>query len=303
MTAVITGGSGFIGSWLIDELLKHNYQVIAIVRNKNSILHEYIDNENFSTVMFEDCEHLIYQNEKKIDVFFHLAWGGVTPEEKNNFPLQVENIILAEKMIRLAKNLNCKRFIAAGTVAEYVFSDKVMDVYEKQTPNDIYGAAKVSCHYFLDILSRQLNQPFIWTVIPSTYGERRRDNNIITYTIRSLLRGDIPKYGSLEQMWDFLYVSDVAKALRLIGEKGRLDRIYGIGSGIHRPLREYICEIRDLIDSNLKLDIGVNTNMSTQTFSSCVNIEQLCNDTGFKPEVTFKEGIKRTIEYLRNELS
>lgn len=175
-----------------------------------------------------------------------------------------------------------------------------MDVNARQTPNDIYGAAKVSVHYFLEVLSKQLKQDFIWTVIPSTFGERRTDNNIITYTIRTLLAGEKPSYGNLEQMWDFLYVSEVARALRMIGEKGVAGKTYGIGSGIYKPLKGYITAIRDIIDPSLELGIGDYPNMSEQTSSSCVNTYELIKDTGFIPQVSFEEGIRRTIEFFKH---
>ena len=114
-------------------------------------------------------------------------------------------------------SLKTKKFIGIGTVAEYSFCESIMDVNAKQTPNDMYGAAKTAVHYLLETRARILKMPFIWTVIPSTFGEGRRDNNIITYTIMSLLRGEKPEYGYLTQMWDFLYVKEVVRALRYIG--------------------------------------------------------------------------------------
>ena len=136
-------------------------------------------------------------------------------------------------------------------------------------------------------------------VIPSTFGERRHDNNIITYTITSLLKGQKPTYGNLNQMWDFLYVKEVVRAIYLIGEKGKTEKVYGIGSGEYRPLKDYIEIIRDLIDPELPLGIGDVPALSEKTFSSCVNIYDLSKDTGFIPQISFYEGIKKTIEYYK----
>ena len=114
---------------------------------------------------------------------------------------------------------------------------------------------------------------YLGSFYPSTFGAGGgRGNNIITYTICTLLKKQKPRYGDLEQLWDFLYVTEVAKALRLIGEKGKPGKIYGIGSGQYRKLREYVEEIRDCIDPQLELEIGVLPDMTAKTFSSCVNI-------------------------------
>lgn len=83
------------------------------------------------------------------------------------------------EMLELAYGLGAKRFIATGTVAEYSFCKDVMDVNAKQTPNDLYGAAKTATHYMLETWARQLKIPFNWAVLPSTYGEGRKDSILL----------------------------------------------------------------------------------------------------------------------------
>lgn len=301
--AIVTGGSGFIGSWLIQELLKNEVSVAIIVRNKENLLPSIKDSSKVTIIEkgIEEISEDDFEQPLSYDVFFHLGWGGVAPEQKNDIDIQLNNITMSLHALEVANKIGCKKFIASGTVAEYVFCDDVMDVNAKQTPNDMYGAAKVSAHYFLEVRARQLRQPFTWMVIPSTFGERRHDNNIITYTINTLLNGEKPKYGNLTQMWDFLYVGEVARAIYLIGENGKSEMVYGIGSGEYRPLREYIEMIRDLINPKLELGIGEVPSLSAQTFSSCVNIDDLVRDTGFIPKISFKEGIIKTIQYLKEK--
>lgn len=101
------------------------------------------------------------------------------------------------EMLEYAHLIGAAKFIEICTVAEYSFCESIMDVNAKQTSNDMYGAAKTAVHYLLETRARLLKMPFIWTVIPSTFGEGRRDNNIITYTILSLLRREKPEYGYL----------------------------------------------------------------------------------------------------------
>ncbi|MBO6205817.1 MAG: NAD(P)-dependent oxidoreductase [Lachnospiraceae bacterium] len=303
MKAIVTGSTGFIGSWLTLELLNNNYQVVGVVRNSNKLMPEIKNHPNFSCINKDICSLKSTDFiENEYDVFFNLGWAGVSPEQKNSIDMQLSNITMSLNAIQVCKELNCRLFVSSGTVAEYALTTDVMDLGAKQKPNDIYGATKVAVHYYLEVRARQLNQPFIWTVVPSTFGERRIDNNIITYTIRSLLNNVKPQYGTLEQMWDFLYVSEVVRALRLIGEKGKTGKVYGIGSGEYRPLKEYIETIRDIINPNLDLGIGEIPSFSKQSFSSCVNIYDLIHDTGFKPEISFSEGIKRTIEWFQLSL-
>mgnify|MGYP002509689483 CR=1 FL=1 len=296
--AIVTGATGFIGSWLVQELLENVYSVTVVVRDRTRLLSDF---ERSCEVIEKDISAITSKDIGSCDIFFHLAWSGVVSDKKNSLDIQLENIRGSMNVLESASEAGCGVFIATGTVAEYALCDDVMDMTERQTPNDFYGAAKVSTHYFMEVRARQLRQPFIWSVVPSTFGERRSDSNIVTYTIKALLAGEKPSYGDLNQMWDFLYVKDVVKALRLIGEKGIPDKVYGIGSGEYKTLRDYITRIRDVINPNLTLGIGENVKQNEKSFSSCVNNYDLKKDTGFQPEYSFEDGIQRTIQYFRKQ--
>lgn len=299
--AVITGGTGFIGSWLIDKLVSEGVEVTVLVRNPEKALKALTLQHSLVKIVEYNSEEYqkLYRTDKDADVFYHLAWEGVSTRLKNESDLQLNNIRFSLEMLKLAFDLRVKRFIGTGTVAEYAFSENILNVNGRQTPNDMYGAAKTATHYMLETMARNLQVPFNWAVIPSTFGEGRREDNIITYTIISLLRGQRPQYGHLMQMWDFLYVKEVVRALYLIGEKGKVNKTYGIGSGIFKPLKDYIEQIRDIINPDLELGIGEIPSLSDKTFSSCVSIYDITKDTNFVPEVTFDEGIRRTISYYR----
>lgn len=298
-TVIITGATGFIGRWLLSDLIKNNIDITVLVRDKDKIQSCYRDKIKIYESEYFDYDKLEIQL-KEYDVFFHLAWSGTASEDKDKIDIQLKNIDIALASLTLAKKLKCKKFIATGTVAEYAFCEQIMDFSQRQTPGDVYSAVKTSVYYLLKVLTKKADIGFIWAVLPSTYGEGRNNNNIITYTIVKLLNGEYPLYGSLEQLWDFLYVKEVARALRLIGERGISGKIYGIGSGQYRKLKDYIYMIRDLIDPSLKLGIGELPEMSKKAFSSCVGIYDLIRDTNFKVEIGFEDGIKNTIEYYKN---
>lgn len=300
---IVTGGTGFVGKWLTAELTKQGIEVIVLAR-KHSVKEESLNGSRVKYILYdsEEYERLAVEEQGNIDVFYHLAWGGVSAEEKNDCEIQLNNIGFSVKMLELAGLLKVGKFIATGTVAEYSMCESIMDVNARQTPNDMYGAAKTATHYMLETRARMLKIPFIWAVLPSTFGEGRRDSNIITYTIVSLLRKEKPCYGDLMQMWDFLYVAEVARALRYIGEKGITEKNYAIGSGIFKPLKNYIETIRDIIDPALPLGIGEVPSLSKKAFSSCVSIYDLTKDTGYIPEIGFEEGIRRTIPYYREKM-
>lgn len=297
---ILTGATGFIGKWLVRDLIEAGVDVTIIRRNRSKIDSFFHEKVHIYESEYQNYEELQIP-ESGYDAFYHLAWDGVASEFKDSLDIQKRNIDMSVAALNLAKRLKCRKFIATGTVAEYAYCERIMDFSQRQTPNDIYGAMKVSVYNLLNVLSRKNGIDFIWAVLPSTYGEGRDNDNIITYTIEKLLNNEKPVYGSLEQLWDFLYVKEVARALRLIGESGKADKIYGIGSGQCRQLKDYIHVIRDMINPKMELGIGELSHMSDKAYSSCVGIYDLIKDTNFQVEIGFEQGISNTIMYYREK--
>ena len=303
MNAIITGATGFIGSWLAIELLNNGYNLTLIVRNRKKLVDEINKRKNVELIEKDiiDLSASDFSLER-YDCCFNLAWEGVSSCQKDNLEIQLGNINNAIHLIEVCSRIKCLRFVSAGTVAEYALCNDIMDYSLKQTPNDIYGATKAAVHYYLEVRARQLGIPFNWIILPSTFGERRTDDNIITYTITSLLKQKKPLFGDLNQLWDFLYVGEVVKALRLICEKGKTNKTYGIGSGDFRTLESFICTVRDLINPKLELGIGEIKSMNSRSNSSCVNNFDLILDTGYKCSIDFEAGIKKTIDWYKMSL-
>ena len=303
---ILTGANGFVGRHLLKCLLNHSVEVYAVVRkikpmpelgdmykSVHWIEGDLYDDGNTVSLKLES------QGASGADCLYYLAWSGVASEKKNDYDEQIKNITIAKNIIMIGKALDVEKIINLGTVGEYVSLDGLINEKWVPSPADIYGAVKVSVRHLISVQADLNNIRVINTILCSTYGEYRCDDNVISYTIKKLLKGECPEYGSLEQMWDFLYIEDAVSALYLIGEKGISGKTYSIGSGIYRPLYEYIENIRDMIDPGLKLGIGKLGNKYEKVMNSCVDTFQLQRDTGFKPEYSFSDGIKNTIEYLR----
>lgn len=150
------------------------------------------------------------------------------------------------------------------------------------------------------LLASQLGIKHIWPRIISIYGPGDAESTMIISTIRALLNGEVPSLTKGEQQWDFLYSKDCAVALRLLGEYGKDGEIYCIGRGETDSLCHYIEQLRDEIDPSLKLGIGDLPYRENQVMKLDVDISNLVRDTGFSPKFTFKEGIRETIEWCKN---
>ena len=304
---IVTGASGFVGKHLVRELLSHDVEVYALAGTADSD----IPDEGEACVHWikgrfpEDTEsirdEILRLGGEAADCMYHLAWCGVAGDQKDDYKLQLSNMDIGMSALSVCEECSCRRFVYLDTVGEYVSVDGLINERQTPSPGDIYGAMKLSVGTVLAVQAGKKQIDMIRAILSSTYGEYRGDQNVITYTIKMLLAGKRPKFGRLEQMWDFLYVKDAAKALYLVGEKGIAGKTYSVGSGKYRKLYQYIMQIRDQIDPSLELGIGELGNRYEKIHNSCVDTFQIQKDTGFYPEYSFREGIDRTIRFYRTE--
>ena len=303
--AVITGASGMIGLALIRTLLKEEVEVLAVVR-PGSLFNKRIPiNEKISIV---ECEisHLS-DLPKKInvccDAFFHLAWGGTYGDSRNNLYGQLENVKYTLTAVEAAEKLGCSVFLGAGSQAEFgrVTDQTKLSDRIPTHPDNGYGIAKLCAGQMSRAMCKEFHIRHVWTRILSVYGPCDKPHTMVMSGIISMLKGDRPKYTKGEQMWDYLYCDDAARALYLAAEKGRDGGIYCIGSGEVRPMREYIRTIRDITNPKMELLFGEIPYYDHQVMYLCADMADLKKDTGFCHMVTFEEGIRRTVSWCREQ--
>lgn len=302
-SVIISGGDGFIGSHMAKYLASVGYNVFAIVvpnnPNTKSIQNiqgvTIIEGDLFNTNSFINA--LPYNP----IAFFHFAWIGVAPEQRKNMEVQKKNIDLTINAVMLANSIHAQKFIFPGSTFEYSYSGAVINRYACPSPQDAYGATKISAKYYSQILCEENGIDYIYCVISGIYSEDRIDNNVITYTIKSLLQGKKPALTKLEQKWDYVYIDDVIEAFECIIRKGKSNAFYVIGHGDNCPLSDYIYTIRDLIDKDLPLGIGEISYQNDIIPMSCVDLTELKEDTGFEPKVPFKIGIVNVIDKIKEK--
>ena len=233
------------------------------------------------------------------DVFYHFAWGGTTGDGRNDCEIQEKNIRYALDAAALAKRFGCSAFVGAGSQAEYGRVEGNLNSQTPAFPENGYGMAKLCAGQMTRLYCRQAGMRHVWTRILSIYGPGDGAGSMVMSAIHRLLAGETPAFTKGEQQWDYLYSGDAAKALLLLGEKGHDGGVYCLGSGKARPLADYIGMIRDAIDPRLSVALGAVPYAPGQVMYLCADIAKLKEDTGFAPEVSFEEGIKKTIMWVK----
>lgn len=299
---LIIGANGFLGNKLTRYLLEKGFEIVALVPagfdySNVSCLSE-VSCVEFSFGSLEELDQI--QLIKGVDTIYNMAWIGVNAKDRNNASLQLSNVKCNLEVAEFAKRNGITRLIVPGSAAQYACSGRVIDGTGTPAPSDLYSAAKVATYYYIRTYCSLNGIELIWPLVTSIYGTGRDDNNLLSYVIKSFLKGEKPLTTKLEQRWDYLHVSDLIHALYLLGEKGKGGLLYPIGSGESRQLREFVMIIRDLINPELPIGIGEVPYKSDQIDNQVLDITALVEDTGFRVEYTFEEGIKNTIDYFKN---
>ena len=301
---ILTGATGMIGVAILNECAVRGIEAAAVIR-PDSDRRKRIPDSKFIKVVecrLEEIEKLPSISGDGFDAFYHLAWADTDKNGRNDAIKQNRNIEYTLQAVKAAQKIGCGIFVGAGSQAEYGRVSKPISEDFPPAPETAYGAPKLSAGKLSAELCNQFGIKHVWTRIFSVYGPNDSTATMIMYCIGKLLKKEKPLLTKCEQMWDYLYCSDAAKALLLAGEKGRDGSVYNIGSGICRPLIEYVKILRDAVDPVLELGIGEIEYGRGQVMHLCADISKIKKDTGFKSAVNFEHGIKETIKWCRENL-
>lgn len=305
--AIVTGATGFIGKFLLRELLSQGVEVIAVIR-KNSNNFAMISSLPVRVI---ECDLVAMRNlpqlisDRDIDTVFHIAWQGVSDADARNEEVQLQNLKSTLDLIDSAKEMNIKTFVGAGSIHE---AEAIVEMSQDKPVDNMgfmYKTCKTAAHWMGKAKAGKYGIRFFWPLI-NTYGEEEKSARLINTVIRKVLAGESPALSHGEQYYDFVHVSDVAHALFLIAEKGVDGKNYVISSGKVQKLKEYLKVVgriaNEMSDNDFEVELGFGeiannvVYLPEKTFDST----SLQKDTGFKPVISFETGICRTVIWIKN---
>ena len=295
---VVTGGSGFLGSRVVDVLQKRGAKNIVIPRSS-------------------DCDLRIQSNCEKItrnaDIVFHLAAkvGGIGLNREFPGQLFYDNLIMGVNLMEEARKNKVEKFISLGTICSYPkftplpFSeDSIWDGYPEET-NAPYGLAKK----MLLVQSQAYKQEYGFksiTVFPTNlYGPNDsfddKKSHVIPALIKKIYQAKKNKSDFID-LWgdgtptrDFLYVDDAAEGIVLAAEKYDKSDPVNLGTGKEISIKELAELLLRLMHAQLK--INWQKEKPSGQPRRCVDPTRAFREFGFKPKISLEEGLQRTIEW------
>lgn len=296
--AVVTGANGFVGSALVKELIRQGTKVFALDIEGNTQNLPDSPLITFHAFQLEEAEKIEeIMPDRDIDTFYHFAWAGSAGAARADTELQLRNAQWTVDCLRAAKKLGCRRFVNAGSIMEKETIEAVFCAGNKPGLGYIYGSGKLAAHTMCKSVAADIGIELVWAMITNAYGVGEKSPRMVNTTIQKCIRGEAPQFTAGTQNYDFVYIDDVARAFRMIGEKGKPFCEYLIGSSYAKPLKEFLLEMKDAIAPELEFIFGdipfTGVNLPLSEFD-CSKTEE---DTGFKAEISFAEGCRRTRDW------
>lgn len=297
---IITGADGFIGSYTVQKFLDQGKHVLAIdmgpepkrLKPNNNLEYQQCDISD-TKAMLEKIEH------GKYDTFIHFAWVGSAGPGRVDYNLQMQNAINTVECMKTAKKLFCDRFVCAGTIMEYELEAAMHAQGTRPGMGYIYAMGKLMAHSICKSVAVEIEIDLLWPMITNAYGVGELSPRLVNTSLRKIINHESLQFTAGTQNYDFVYVTDVANAFYLVAEKGKPFCEYMIGSGNARPLKEFLIEMCQACDPEVEVHFGdvpfTGTNLALSTF----DIKAISENCGFKPEISFAEGTKRTMEWLK----
>ncbi len=312
--AIITGATGFIGSRLVRLLLDNNIEVLAIGRkawedvdplrlqsNKN-LTYLSLDMRNINLLANRIKEKKF--KVKKSCVFYHFAWGGEKGLSDFNVGAQLNNVAWAVEVIKIAEFIGCKKFIHVGTMEEVFVKNYLNLDYKKNDEYNrhvVFAVAKKHAREIFKSLSVNSKIDLIFTTNSHVMGPNDYRDSFLQQTLVKLISNTKLEFSSGEQIFDVISVSDCAKAYKLIGEKGKKNAEYWIGSGSPRTLKKYIEIMAQLYPSNRHLEFDKIPYNDIKLKLEDFSIEDLQKDTGFVATQLYEDIVHELYDWLLNK--
>ena len=293
MRVIITGATSMLGGALIEECLAHGAEVVALVRKNSSKIARLPKSKQLTLVEAELTDLHSVQIDLPCDVFYHFAWDGTSKETRDDPQTHLNNIQYTLDAVGLAHRLGCRKFIGAGSQAEYgIYSGKIYPDTRVE-PILSYGIAK----YAAGKLSRKICDrdgiTHIWTRIFSVYGEHDSENTMIQYALRQFRAGKPAQFSAATQQWNYLYEVGAGKIFYLLGEKDVPSGTYCVASEDTRPLKDFILEMQQVYGNGAQCIFAPPSNEKMVSLDP--DITSLVEAIGWRPQTSFAEGIRRAM--------
>lgn len=295
---IVTGATSFIGVHLINKLLQLDFEVYAVIRPNSKNEKRIKEHHNLRIIEVDICntKDIVKFVSDDIYAFYHLAWEGARAPYRDDKVMQEKNYQGAVEAFEVATKLNAVKFIGMGSQAEYGKFNGAVDESYPCNPVTEYGKSKYAAYNELFKLSEKSNIRFYWPRLFSAYGPYDYEKTLVMSCIDKMQTNESIDMTECIQNWDYIYVEDVVNALIRFLEVDCEKGAYNLASGNPRPLKAFVEELKDILQSKSVINYGVIPYGKEGPVSFEPIVKKLEKALDWKAENSFKEGIMKLMK-------
>ena len=255
MKVLVTGATGFIGNYVVKELLKQDCYVIATSRDqKKACLCEWLSKVQYISCDLDTVNEDFYQFFQQPELLIHLSWGGL-PNYKDLFHLET-NLLSNYFFLKNIIEHGLKHIVVAGTCFEYGIQSGSLKEDMETKPDNPYGLAKDTLRKFLEQLKKKIDFDLKWVRLFYMYGKGQNSNSIFSQLDNTLKNKELSfNMSGGEQLRDYLPVEKVAEYIVKIAMQnnvqGAINCCSGIPISVRKLVENYLAEKQKSIYLNL----------------------------------------------------
>ncbi len=298
MKIFITGGTGFVGSHLVQKLIKEGHNILLLCENEKKIsrkIHSVSRVRFLLGNMANISKFSIKIKKFNSDVGIHLAWEGIP---NSDLKLNLKNLNGGLNVIQTLAESGVKRIFVAGSCHEYGEPGKKVSENLPLNPYNALYAAKAALYFLSSEICKKYGVKLIWGRIGFVYGPGQRGTSLISHLINSIQKNEEPVLRNPNGGNDFIYINDVVRAISMLikGKNLGVNEIYNIGSGKLGG----VMKITENIYDAFKLPLPKGMKRVKKPIGFFMDISKIKKDIGWQPQITIEKGIKKTVAFYSN---
>ena len=303
MKCLVTGGAGFIGSHLADELITKGHKV-AVIDNFSTGKEENLNPKvKFYKTDIQDSKIFqIFEKEKPDIVFHYAAQINVRKSVENPVESAKTNILGSLNILENCRNFGVKKIVFASTGGAIYGEAKIIPTPEDYPAGPVspYGIEKLIVELYLDFYKKEYNLDYLILRFANVYGPRqnsRGEAGVIAIFCDKMIAKNQPIInGDGKQTRDFVFVDDVIRANILAMEKNE-SGVFNIATGIETDINTVFRELKKAFNSKIKEIYGPQK--AGEQKRSCLDSSLAKKELGWKPRYSLDQGLEKTINWFK----
>jgi UDP-glucose 4-epimerase len=296
---LVTGGAGFVGSWLVEELLgRAGAAQIAVLDNLFNGRREFVPDS--PRVVFHECDLTVAEAVRHVvertrpEVVFHLAALHFIPycDAHPDQTLQV-NVVGTQNLLEACRQHEPAALVAASTVAVYPVREGPNAEDDPAGPVDIYGLSKWFNEGQVELFSRRVRTKCAVARLSNVYGPRETNPHVIPEILDQIAEGwDQIALGNVKPKRDYIYASDVAEGLATIAARNdQRFRIYNLGTGQEYSVEEIVEHLAHISGRPLAISVAPDRVRASDRMHLVSDITRIVEGLGWRPRHTLQSGL------------